>query len=140
MTTNTAHPVPDDFAQRAWTDADGYEALYAQSIEDPQSFWAEQGKRLDWIRPYSKVKNTCFDKGAVSIRWYEDGQLNVAANCLDRHLETRAEQTAIIWEGDDPEKSTHISTASCTLRSAAWPTDSKPAASARATSSPFTCR
>ncbi|RZO87081.1 MAG: acetate--CoA ligase [Oceanococcus sp.] len=109
MTTNTAHPVPDDFAQRAWTDADGYEALYAQSIEDPQSFWAEQGKRLDWIRPYSKVKNTCFDKGAVSIRWYEDGQLNVAANCLDRHLETRAEQTAIIWEGDDPEKSTHIS-------------------------------
>ena len=109
MSTSNIHPVPQHFADNAWTDAEGYEALYAQSVEDPEAFWGEQGKRLDWIKPYSQVKNTRFDKGAVSIRWYEDGQLNVAANCLDRHLATRGDQTAIIWEGDDPAKSEHIS-------------------------------
>ncbi len=108
MTTNTIHPVPEHFAQRAWTDAEGYEALYAQSIEDPDGFWGDQGKRLDWIRPYTRVKNTSFEHGNVAIRWYEDGQLNVAANCLDRHLAKRGDQTAIIWEGDDPANSAHI--------------------------------
>jgi len=79
-----------------------YEELYAASLADPSAFWDEQGKRLDWIKPYSKVKDTSFDYDNVSIKWFEDGTLNVAANCIDRHLADRAEQTAIIWEPDDP--------------------------------------
>ncbi|MHA3980983.1 AMP-binding protein, partial [Halovulum sp. GXIMD14794] len=79
-----------------------YEQMYASSVSDPSGFWGEQGKRLDWIEPYSVVKNTSFAHPDVSIKWYEDGVLNVAANCVDRHLATRGDQTAIIWEPDDP--------------------------------------
>ena len=82
--------------------------MYAASITDPDAFWAEQGKRLDWITPFTKVKNTSFEHSNVSIKWYEDGELNVSANCIDRHLATRGDQTAIIWEGDNPDESTHI--------------------------------
>ncbi len=85
-------------------DAAGYKASYAASISDPEAYWGEQGRRLDWIKPFTKVKNTDFTLGQVSIKWFEDGTLNVAANCIDRHLETRGDQTAIIWEPDDPEK------------------------------------
>src|SRR6056297_2471367 len=91
-------------------DADTYARMYEESVKDPEGFWGEHGKRLDWIKPYSKVKNTSFDFGNVSIKWFEDGTLNVAANCIDRHLETRGDQTAIIWEPDDPkDEALHIS-------------------------------
>ncbi|MDE0521736.1 MAG: acetate--CoA ligase [Boseongicola sp.] len=83
-----------------------YEAMYSASIEDPEAFWAEHGTRLDWIKPFSKVKNSSFAPGQIDIRWFEDGTLNVAANCIDRHLAERGDQTAIIWEPDDPEAPT----------------------------------
>ena len=105
MTTEQVFPVSDEWARRAHIDRETYERMYRQSIEDPEGFWGEQGKRLDWIRPYTKVKRTSFDADFVSINWYEDGVLNVAANCLDRHLEKRGDQVAIIWEGDDPSDS-----------------------------------
>ncbi|MDX8350761.1 acetate--CoA ligase [Cognatiyoonia sp. IB215182] len=79
-----------------------YADMYAKSVADPEAFWAEQGKRLDWIKPFTKVKDVDFTLGQVSIKWFEDGVLNVSANCIDRHLETRGDQTAIIWEPDDP--------------------------------------
>ena len=97
----TYPPSPETIA-RAHVDAAKYEAMYAASIEDPDAFWAEHGKRLDWIRPFTRVRDTSFAPGNVSIKWFEDGVLNVSANCIDRHLETRAEQTAIIFEPDDP--------------------------------------
>jgi len=82
-------------------DAVAYTSMYEQSITDPEGFWAEQGQRLDWIKPFTKVKNTSFEPGNIDIRWFEDGTLNVSANCIDRHLEIRGEQTAIIFEPDD---------------------------------------
>ncbi|MGY6634994.1 MAG: acetate--CoA ligase [Alkalilacustris sp.] len=96
------YPAPEAFRARAHVDADGYEKMYAASVKDAEAFWREHGQRLDWIKPYSTVKNVNFTFGEVSIRWFEDGTLNVAANCIDRHLETRGDQTAIIWEPDDP--------------------------------------
>ncbi|WP_018631372.1 acetate--CoA ligase [Neomegalonema perideroedes] len=84
-------------------DAEGYRRMYKQSVEDPDGFWGEQAKRLDWIKPFTKVKNATFAYPDVSIKWFEDGVLNVAANCVDRHLAKRGDQTAIIWEGDDPK-------------------------------------
>ena len=86
-----------------------YERLYSQSVLQPEQFWAEQGKRIDWIKPYSIISNCSYNAAAVSIKWYEDGTLNASVNCLDRHLHTKADQTAIIWEGDDPSQSKHIS-------------------------------
>ena len=90
-------------------DAETYARMYAESIRDPEGFWGEHGKRLDWIKPYTKVKNTSFAHDDVSIKWFEDGTLNVAANCVDRHLATRGDQTAIIWEPDAPtDEALHI--------------------------------
>ena len=100
--SNDVHAVPEAFASNALIDDARYQTMYAQSVENPDVFWAEQGKRLDWIKPYTKVKNTTFEYPGVSVKWYEDGELNVSANCIDRHLESRADQVAIIWEGDDP--------------------------------------
>ncbi|MEI9987416.1 MAG: acetate--CoA ligase [Aliidongia sp.] len=108
MTSPTLIPVPEGFAGPDTIDPAGYERLYRRSIEEPEAFWGEQGKILDWIKPYTKVKNTRFTDG-VSIKWYEDGTLNAAANCIDRHLATKANDTAIIWEGDDPSVSRRIS-------------------------------
>ena len=99
----------DEMAARAHIDAAKYEEMYAQSVADPDAFWAEHGKRIDWMTPYTTISNVNYNKPDVSIKWYEDGTLNAAANCLDRHLETRGSQTAIIWEGDDPADSKHIS-------------------------------
>ena len=95
-------PVPEEFAKRAHVDAAGYEKMYAASIDTPEAFWAEHGRRLDWIRPYKTVKRVEFDFGKVDINWFEDGTLNVSANCIDRHVVTRGDQTAIIFEPDDP--------------------------------------
>ena len=106
-TTPSSFPPPESVAKSAWVDAAGYARMYEQSIKDPEAFWGEQGKRLDWIRPYTKVKDTSFT-GDVHIRWFYDGTLNVSANCIDRHLADKADQTAIIWEGDNPAESRHI--------------------------------
>ena len=103
--SDKAYDVPAEWAKRAWVNAAKYEEMYKRSVSDPQGFWAEHGKRIDWFKPFSKVKNTSFDAKNVSIKWFEDGVTNVAHNCIDRHLPKRANQTAIIWEGDDPSKS-----------------------------------
>ena len=134
--------VSPDWAKRAYVDAAKYKAMYEASIEDPAKFWGEHGKRIDWIKPYSPgaVRDVDYT-GNVHIRWYDDGVLNVSANCVDRHLAKRADQVAIIWEGDDPAKIEEASpTASCTAKSAAWPMCSRNSASRRATGSPSTCR
>lgn len=105
----TLHPVPAEFAARARIKRADYERLYAESVRDPEGFWGRIGKRFDWIRPYTKVKDTSFVAPDVHVRWYADGTLNLAANCLDRHLATRGDKTAIIFEGDDPATSRRIS-------------------------------
>ncbi len=105
MSDNELFPVPDAWASQAFADNEKYLSMYQQSVDDPDGFWREQGKRIDWFKPYTKVKNTTYGPGDVAIKWYEDGTLNAAHNCLDRHLDTRGDQTAIIWEGDDPADS-----------------------------------
>ena len=106
--TTEVQPIPKAAAERALINDADYASLYNASITDPESFWGEHGKRLDWSTPYTKVKNTTFSYPDVSIRWFEDGELNVCANCVDRHLPERADQTAIIWEGDDPANHENI--------------------------------
>ncbi len=109
MSEQTYAPSPE-FVKTALIDKAQYDEMYAASVTDPQTFWGEHGKRIDWIKPFTKVKNTNFAHGAVDIKWYEDGTLNVAANCTDRHLATRGDQTAIIWEPDSPtDEALHIS-------------------------------
>jgi len=104
------YPASAEFIANAHVDAEKYSEMYAASVADPDAFWAEHGKRIDWIKPFTKVKNTSFEFGKVDIKWYEDGTLNVAANCVDRHVATRGDQTAIIWEPDDPKTpARHIS-------------------------------
>ncbi|SDU40991.1 acetate--CoA ligase [Stappia sp. ES.058] len=98
------YPVPADIAATALVDNAKYQEMYEASVADPEGFWAEHGKRIDWIKPYTKVKNTSFDPHNVSIKWFEDGTLNVSANCVDRHVATRGDKPAIIWEGDDPSE------------------------------------
>jgi acetyl-CoA synthetase len=100
--SDKVYDVPAEWAQRAYINDAKYRDMYARSIKDPNAFWAEQAKRIDWIKPFKKVKNTSYDPHNVSIKWFEDGTLNVAYNCVDRHLAKRGDQVAIIWEGDDP--------------------------------------
>ncbi|MCB1370469.1 MAG: acetate--CoA ligase [Rhodobacteraceae bacterium] len=107
--TDQMHQPPAEIVENANANAETYAAMYAASTADPDAFWGEHGRRIDWIKPFTRVKNTSFDYHNVSINWFEDGKLNVSANCIDRHLPTRARQTAIIWESDDPEVSEHIS-------------------------------
>ncbi|WP_119395932.1 acetate--CoA ligase [Salinibius halmophilus] len=103
------YAVPKWAAERALINNEQYEAMYRQSVEDNEGFWREHGQRVDWIKPYSAVKDVSFNKDDLHIRWFHDGTLNVAANCIDRHLEKRASQPAIIWEGDDPSEDRVIS-------------------------------
>ncbi len=98
------YDVPAAWKKHALIDDAKYQEMYARSIKDPNGFWAEQAKRIDWIKPFTKVKNTSYDPHNVSIKWFEDGILNVAYNCVDRHLAKRGDQTAILWEGDDPKE------------------------------------
>jgi acetyl-CoA synthetase len=107
MSQGQVFPVPESLAKAAWVDAAKYQAMYERSVKDPEGFWAEHGKRIDWIKPYSKIKDVSYS-GDVHIKWFYDGTLNASVNCLDRHLAKRANQTAIIWEGDDPKDSKHI--------------------------------
>ncbi|HEY8540613.1 MAG TPA: acetate--CoA ligase, partial [Steroidobacteraceae bacterium] len=102
------YKVPEEFAALAHLRFSDYQRLYQESIRDPIGFWARMGRRLDWIQPFSKVKDVSFEEHDFRIRWYYDGKLNVAANCLDRHLTKRGDKTAIIWEGDDPKLSERI--------------------------------
>ncbi|GGO56860.1 acetyl-coenzyme A synthetase [Roseovarius pacificus] len=107
--SDKTYPPSAEFAAKAHVDAARYDEMYAASVNDPDGFWSEHGKRIDWIKPFSKVKDVNFDFGNVAIKWFEDGTLNVAANCTDRHLATRGDQTAIIWEPDEPgDEAQHI--------------------------------
>ncbi len=108
MSEAKVYDVPTEWASRAWVNNDAYLALYQKSIENPDEFWAEHGQRVDWIKPYTRVKNTSFNADNLSIKWFEDGTLNVCANCVDRHVEKRGDQVAIIWEGDDPTQDESI--------------------------------
>ena len=102
------YPVSQAWQERAHINPAKYKEMYAASIGDPEKFWAEHGRRIDWFKPYTKAKHTSYDSHNVSIKWFEDGLTNVAYNCIDRHLAKRGNQTAIIWEGDDPSESKHI--------------------------------
>ncbi len=102
------HPVPADFAAHARIKADDYAKLYAESVKNPEAFWERIGKRLDWSKPYTKIKDVSYDAKDLHIRWYSDGELNLSSNCLDRHLQKRGDKTAILWEGDDPNESKAI--------------------------------
>ena len=102
MTNNLVFEPSAEAKARTWTTLAQYEEMYARSVNDPEGFWREHGQRLDWIKPYTKVKNTTFEYPNISIKWFEDGELNLSANCIDRHLEKRGDQVAIIWEGDTP--------------------------------------
>lgn len=106
---SNTYPVNPAFSAKAFLNESQYFEMYQQSIDDNEAFWAEHGKRIDWIKPYSQVKDVSYAKDDLHIKWYYDGTLNVCANCVDRHLEDKADQTAIIWEGDNPEVSKHIS-------------------------------
>jgi acetyl-CoA synthetase len=103
------YKVPDAFAAQTRCTAAQYAADYAESIRDPNGYWGRIGRRLDWITPFSRVRDVSFNVEDFHIRWYEDGALNVSANCLDRHLAAHRNRTAIIWEGDNPAESRHIS-------------------------------
>jgi len=107
--SDTLIPISDAWKKRAFIDAKTYEDWYARASAGPDEFWGEQGRTLQWIKPFTKVKNVSYRLEDFRIKWFEDGTLNVTANCIDRHLAAHANQTAIIWEGDDPAKSRHIS-------------------------------
>ncbi|MGY9020193.1 MAG: acetate--CoA ligase [Alphaproteobacteria bacterium] len=102
MSDHSLFPVPEEVAKNAFIDNDKYLEMYQRSVDDPEGFWEEQGKRINWIKPYTKVKDVSYAYDDVHIKWYYDGTLNACANCIDRHLSTRGDQVAIIWEGDDP--------------------------------------
>jgi acetyl-CoA synthetase len=103
MSDDKIYPVPEDWANNAYVNRAQYEEMYRQSIENPDEFWRHHGYRIDWIKPFTTVKNTSYDPHNVDIRWYEDGTLNVCSNCVDRHLPARGDQVAILWEGDEPD-------------------------------------
>ena len=108
MSDANVFPVVEEIAKTAWADDAKYKEMYEQSIKDPEGFWAEHGKRIDWIKPFTKVRDVSYDPHDVHIKWFYDGTLNASVNCLDRHLETRGDQTAIIWEGDAPKDDAKI--------------------------------
>ena len=108
MSDDLIFDVPAEISANALVDNAKYQQMYAASIDDPEQFWGAHGKRLDWMSPYSKVKNTHYGKEDVSIKWYEDGTLNASVNCIDRHLQKRGDQVAIIWEGDEPSDDAKI--------------------------------
>ena len=109
--SNDLIKIKNQWKENALLNKDEYEKLYKESIENPESFWAEQAKCIDWFTPFSKnsIKKVNFSKNNLEIKWFYDGKLNISYNCIDRHLEKRGDQTAIIWEGDDPQESKHIS-------------------------------
>jgi len=107
--TDQIVPVPGDWKKRAFVGASDYALRYGESVQDPDGFWGKEASRLDWVKPFTKISDVSWKPDDLHIRWFEDGTLNVAANCIDRHLAKRGSQTAIIWEGDDPKDSKRIS-------------------------------
>ena len=107
-TEEISYPVKKEIADAAWIDNSKYLQMYAESVENSDGFWREHGKRIDWFKPYTSVNNSTYEYPNVSIKWFEDGETNVSYNCIDRHLEKRGDQTAIIWEGDEPTDDAHI--------------------------------
>jgi acetyl-CoA synthetase len=105
---STVHPVTAEWAAEAKIDAERYQEMYAQAASDPDGFWRKEAQRIDWIAPFTRVKNTSFNEADFGIKWFEDGTLNVAANCIDRHLAQRGDQVAILWEGDSPGEDRRI--------------------------------
>ena len=108
MSGNNIYPVSPELAEKSLLTNEQYLSDYKASIEDPDTFWGEKGKILDWIKPYTKVKNSSYAPGQVNIKWFEDGELNVSVNCIDRHLATKADQVALLWEGDSPDQDSKI--------------------------------
>ena len=108
MSEELVFDVPENVKAETLVDEAKYHEMYAESLRDPDAFWGEHGKRIDWMRPYTKVKNTLYSKEDVSIKWYEDGTLNACVNCVDRHLDARGDDIAIIWEGDEPDQDAKI--------------------------------
>ena len=109
MTNKDLYVPSSDIIKNSHANKAEYERMYEESITSPEKFWEKHGKRIDWMKPYTKIRDVSYNKEDLHIRWYEDGTLNASYNCLDRHLETRGNNTAIIWEGDDPNESKHIS-------------------------------
>ena len=108
MKSNNIYKPNSDIVKNSHVDSLKYEKMYKESITNPDKFWGIHGKRIDWIKPYTKISNVSYNKEDLHINWYEDGTLNASANCLDRHLKSKGENTAIIWEGDEPNQSKHI--------------------------------
>ena len=108
MSDDLVFEVPEKVKAETLVDEAKYHEMYAESLRDPNAFWGEHGQRIDWMRPYTKVKDTLYSKENVSIKWYEDGTLNACVNCVDRHLEARGDDIAIIWEGDEPDQDAKI--------------------------------
>ncbi len=106
--STTLFPVPDSFKANALADDASYRSMHAAAVDDPEAFWGHHGQRITWMKPYTKVKDVSFQEEDFRIKWFENGTLNVSANCIDRHLADRADQPAIIWEGDDPSESKTI--------------------------------
>ena len=104
MSNFAGNKVNSEWAENAYINLDKYQKLYDASLTSPEKFWAAEGKRIDWIKPYTIIKNTSYKKNNINIRWFEDGTLNVSANCIDRHLEKNSNKKAIIWESDDGEE------------------------------------
>ena len=109
MSDKKIFKVSDSWKKDGYVDLAAYEKKYRDSINNNENFWKEEGKRITWIQPYSKIKDITYSKKEVKIKWFYDGKLNASANCLDRYLKNKGNQTAIIWEGDDPAISKKIS-------------------------------
>ena len=109
MTNKDLYVPSSDIIKNSHANIAEYEKMYEESITSPEKFWEKHGKRIEWMKPYTKIRDVSYNKEDLHIRWYEDGTLNASYNCLDRHLETKGNNTAIIWEGDDPNESKHIS-------------------------------
>ncbi|MFT5277019.1 MAG: acetyl-CoA synthetase, partial [Granulosicoccus sp.] len=109
MSAKKLYPVPESYKQDTLLTPEQYNAMYEQSVNDPEAFWSEQMTQIDWYKKPTIIKNTTFDASELSIKWFEDGELNVSYNCIDRHLATRAKKTALFWEGDSPSDSQKIS-------------------------------
>ncbi len=110
MSEHSVYPVADHFRSKAWVDKESYEAMYQRSIDDPEAFWADQARRLDWMKPFTRVRDVSFALDDLHIRWFDDGTLNAAANCIDRHLSERSGQPAIIWEPDEESEPNRVIT------------------------------
>ena len=108
MMSQDVFPVSEEWSKRAFINRDSYDRLYAEAAADPEGFWRREAQRIDWIKPFSRVKETSFHEADFGIKWFADGVLNISANCLDRHLASRGSDIAILWEGDDPSESRKI--------------------------------